>query len=134
MLEETEIVCPACHEKIELTVDLDAGSHSFVEDCSVCDEPMKVKVWVSEDQDEFRVTVTEAGERLNGVEKDDGALTEAEVTCPACWEIIELTIDLSAGSQTYSEDCSVCCRPMTVRVWVSDDGDEHTVDVEAENE
>ncbi len=61
-------------------------------------------------------------------------IEEVEVTCPACWETIELTLDLSAGSQTYTEDCSVCCRPMTVRLWVSDDLAEHTVDVEAESD
>jgi len=36
------------------------------------------------------------------------------VICPYCWQAVELTIDLSAGDQTYVEDCSVCCRPMVV--------------------
>jgi len=36
------------------------------------------------------------------------------VTCPYCWQPIEITIDLSAGDQTYVEDCSVCCRPMVI--------------------
>jgi hypothetical protein len=36
------------------------------------------------------------------------------VTCPYCWQSIEITIDLSAGDQTYVEDCSVCCRPIVV--------------------
>jgi len=57
-----------------------------------------------------------------------------EVTCPACWETIELTLDLSAGSQTYTEDCSVCCRPMTVRLYVGPGGDEWSVEVEPESE
>ena len=60
-------------------------------------------------------------------------IEETTVTCPACWETIELSLDLSAGSQTYTEDCSVCCRPMTVRLWVADDGQEYTVDVEEES-
>lgn len=42
------------------------------------------------------------------------------ITCPHCWESIEVTLDLSAGDQTYIEDCSVCCRPMTLSVIVSD--------------
>lgn len=42
------------------------------------------------------------------------------ITCPHCWEAIEVTLDLSAGDQTYIEDCSVCCRPMTLSVIVSD--------------
>lgn len=50
-------------------------------------------------------------------------LEEAVVTCPACWEEIALEVDLSAGSATYTEDCPVCCRPMTVRLLVGDEGD-----------
>ena len=38
------------------------------------------------------------------------------VRCPACGEAIELTVDTSEPSQMYYEDCSVCCRPMAVRV------------------
>jgi len=60
-------------------------------------------------------------------------IEEVDVTCPACWEVIALTVDLSAGSAAYSEDCSVCCRPMTVRLDVAPDG-EWQVDVEAESD
>ncbi|MDM4770530.1 CPXCG motif-containing cysteine-rich protein [Solimonas sp. SE-A11] len=49
-------------------------------------------------------------------------LEEAIVTCPCCWEEIVLEIDLSGGSAVYTEDCSVCCRPMTVRVTVDEEG------------
>jgi hypothetical protein len=38
------------------------------------------------------------------------------ITCPCCWETIEITLDLSAGSQQYVEDCSVCCRPMVIAI------------------
>lgn len=61
-------------------------------------------------------------------------IEDALVTCPACWETIELSLDLSAGSQTYTEDCPVCCRPMTVRLWVDEDGREFNVEVEAESD
>jgi hypothetical protein len=62
-------------------------------------------------------------------------LEEVTVTCPACWEQIVLDIDLSAGDeQVYTEDCSVCCRPMTVRVTVSRDGEGCTVSVEPESD
>jgi len=61
-------------------------------------------------------------------------IEQALVTCPACWETIELTLDLSAGSQTYTEDCSVCCRPMTVRLYVAPGGEDYSVEVEAESE
>lgn len=61
-------------------------------------------------------------------------LEEAEVTCPYCWETIVLELDLSAGSQTYTEDCSVCCRPIVVHLRVSDDGEGFEVDARAEDE
>jgi len=40
--------------------------------------------------------------------------TTAEVSCPYCGETILLFLDLSVESQSYIEDCSVCCQPMTV--------------------
>ena len=133
MREDVEVICPACHESIPLTINPDKGSKTWIEECCVCDSPMTVRL-VVDDDDEYTVSVKEVVEAAADAGDDDSILEETKVTCPACWEIIPLTIDLSAGSQTYSEDCSVCCRPMTVRVWVSDDLDEHTVDVEAESD
>lgn len=38
-------------------------------------------------------------------------------TCPYCGEPVELTIDEGGGdSQSYVEDCPVCCRPWQVEV------------------
>lgn len=134
MREEVEVICPACHESIPLTVNPDKGSKTWVEECCVCDTEMSVRLVVDED-DEYTVSVKEIAELADDdADQQDGVLETTTVTCPACWEEIELGIDISAGSQTYSEDCSVCCRPMTVRVWVSDDLEEHTVDVEAESD
>jgi len=42
------------------------------------------------------------------------------VTCPHCWESITLEVDLSAGDQSYVEDCSVCCAPILVNYTVED--------------
>lgn len=56
----------------------------------------------------------------------------ARVQCPQCWETIELQIDSSAGTTSYSEDCSVCCNPMTVYLRVDEDTGRFEVDVEAE--
>lgn len=61
-------------------------------------------------------------------------LEEAEVTCPYCWETIVLEVDLSAGSQTYTEDCSVCCQPIVVRLQVDEDGETFAVDALSEND
>lgn len=56
-----------------------------------------------------------------------------EATCPYCWETIELPLDLSAGEQTCTEDCPVCCQPLLVRLTVAADG-RYTVDVQREND
>jgi hypothetical protein len=53
--------------------------------------------------------------------------------CPSCWEPIVLELDLSGGSQVYTEDCPVCCQPLRVAVRVAPDGS-YLVDVAKENE
>lgn len=58
-------------------------------------------------------------------------IDEAEVTCPYCWEIVPLEVDISAGDQRYTEDCPVCCQPMAVALRVAE-GD-YVVEVEREN-
>jgi transcription elongation factor Elf1 len=42
-------------------------------------------------------------------------------TCPYCWEEISMVLDLSVTTQTYVEDCEVCCNPIEVRYLVEDD-------------
>ena len=44
------------------------------------------------------------------------------VQCPYCWEMIELTVDCSAGNQEYPEDCAVCCRPIALAIRIDADG------------
>ncbi|WP_312233388.1 CPXCG motif-containing cysteine-rich protein, partial [Stutzerimonas nitrititolerans] len=34
--------------------------------------------------------------------------------CPYCGEVVEALLDLSGGDQQYTEDCSVCCRPVVL--------------------
>jgi phage terminase large subunit GpA-like protein len=41
---------------------------------------------------------------------------ETEVSCPHCGEIFVLQIDTSQPAQTFIEDCTVCCRPITLSV------------------
>jgi hypothetical protein len=49
---------------------------------------------------------------------------EASYVCNACGEEIVVPIDASAGaSQTYVEDCPVCCRPNVIHVDIEDDGE-----------
>jgi hypothetical protein len=40
----------------------------------------------------------------------------AFIQCPYCGERIELVVDCSVEQQEYIEDCSVCCRPITISV------------------
>lgn len=43
--------------------------------------------------------------------------------CPYCGEEVEVDVDpLGASSETYIEDCPVCCRPWTVSVSREEDG------------
>lgn len=36
-------------------------------------------------------------------------------SCPHCWEEISMLLDPSV-SQTYIEDCEVCCNPIEINV------------------
>lgn len=46
----------------------------------------------------------------------------AHLYCPYCGERIEVVVDPSLEEQHYIEDCSVCCRPITLYVSVDADG------------
>lgn len=40
---------------------------------------------------------------------------EKKFKCPYCSEKISMLLDLSEnGTQTYIEDCEVCCRPIQI--------------------
>lgn len=41
-------------------------------------------------------------------------LTEHDFTCPYCLQPISMLLDLSAGSQSYVEDCEICCHPIGI--------------------
>jgi transcription elongation factor Elf1 len=44
----------------------------------------------------------------------DGGLLDRRIRCPFCGEPMDVVLDLSAGSQSYIEDCQICCQPMLV--------------------
>jgi len=48
-------------------------------------------------------------------------LEEHFFTCPYCWQQISILLDLSAGGQTYVEDCEICCNPISIS-YVAEDG------------
>jgi transcription elongation factor Elf1 len=41
--------------------------------------------------------------------------------CPYCWENISVLVDTSVSSQSYIEDCEVCCRPINITVHSQND-------------
>ncbi len=49
-------------------------------------------------------------------------IVERAVGCPFCGESQTITLDLSAGGQSYVEDCQVCCQPMQISFEVDDGG------------
>ena len=42
-------------------------------------------------------------------------------TCPYCWQTISMVLDMSVPTQTYVEDCEVCCQPVEVSYRVQDE-------------
>jgi transposase-like protein len=57
---------------------------------------------------------------------DGTADTEAIVHCPYCGEVNEIAVDPGSGtSQSYVEDCQVCCRPWQVFVSYDETGAAH---------
>jgi hypothetical protein len=55
-------------------------------------------------------------------EGSDGLEPFVELPCPYCSELLTLALDLSAGEQSYVEDCQVCCQPMVVTVALDEQG------------
>ena len=43
-------------------------------------------------------------------------------SCPYCWQEISMVLDPVVRSQTYVEDCEVCCKPIEIR-YLFQDGD-----------
>lgn len=43
-------------------------------------------------------------------------MNEHVFQCPYCWEEISMLLDASVNSQTYIEDCEVCCNPIEIYV------------------
>ncbi len=43
--------------------------------------------------------------------------SSAEVSCPHCGEVVEITLDPGGGAtQEYVQDCEVCCRPCQIQL------------------
>jgi len=67
------------------------------------------------------------------VPKRERSRATTVVQCPFCGQTDELAIDLGGGeSQTYTEDCAVCCRPRIIHVEPGDEPGEPNVWIERE--
>ena len=42
------------------------------------------------------------------------SVIEHRVRCPFCSEAMSILLDISAGDQSYIEDCQICCQPMQI--------------------
>ena len=59
-----------------------------------------------------------------GQEAGSDALEQfVDVGCPYCAESILVRVDLSAGTQSYVEDCQVCCQPIQMTTTVAAGGE-----------
>ena len=47
---------------------------------------------------------------------------EVDISCPYCGETLSIVIDCSVESQSYIEDCQVCCRPINLVVTIDAEG------------
>ena len=50
-------------------------------------------------------------------------LTQKSIGCPYCGETIKILIDSSDIEQQYIEDCQVCCKPISLLVSESVNGE-----------
>lgn len=62
------------------------------------------------------------------------AIEEAVLECPHCGEPIALLLDLTGGSQSYVEDCQVCCQPILVSLRIDPDEEDYRVDLRREQD
>ena len=51
----------------------------------------------------------------------DASLIDRRIACPYCGEAIDIVVDISAGGQSYIEDCQVCCQPIEISFEVGDE-------------
>lgn len=56
------------------------------------------------------------------------------IDCPYCGERFTTLADISGGSQSYVEDCAVCCRPIEIALHVDEGGELAGVDVRTDRD
>jgi len=58
----------------------------------------------------------------------------ATAACPYCGEPFTTLAEASVGDQIYVEDCTVCCRPIEVRLRFAQDGTLEALEVAREDD
>jgi len=58
-------------------------------------------------------------------------LSSHDVSCPYCGESIN--VDHSVDSQSYVEDCQVCCQPIVISVTIDDETESPNISCDVEN-
>jgi len=58
MLQEARIDCPYCGQAIVVLVDCTAGDQSYIEDCHVCCQPIRLDIGVAAGGELDWITVT----------------------------------------------------------------------------
>lgn len=54
--------------------------------------------------------------------------------CPYCGEPVDVSVDLSAGSQRFIEDCSVCCQPIEFHLEMDQLGEGYSISLHRDDE
>ncbi|MEI8187006.1 MAG: CPXCG motif-containing cysteine-rich protein [Chlorobiaceae bacterium] len=49
-------------------------------------------------------------------------LETISLQCPYCNEAMELQINCAEGNQELTEECPVCCKPVTIAITICDYG------------
>ena len=50
-------------------------------------------------------------------------IRELDITCPYCWEVFSIVVELGTGDMEFIEDCQVCCHPIQFTVKEGNDGE-----------
>ncbi len=75
---------------------------------------MSLSWWSIASDDLIALANHSNGYNLSAPDRKVQMLEEHFFQCPYCWEEISVLLDLSAGSQSYVEDCEVCCNPISI--------------------
>jgi hypothetical protein len=43
-----------------------------------------------------------------------------QISCPHCWQIFSIRLDVSVEGQSFVYDCEICCNPLEINYSVED--------------